>query len=150
MLVTRIFVPYNSTELSKKAFKKALKIAKENNASIAVVMFLNEESFWEGTGFWGEMGKFCDDVVDEFRFNRDIVNLYKECHDAKVPFWEDIVYSESPEKGIIQFAKINKIDLIVMGSRGRKGWTKKILGSVSEKVQKMKLPCKLIIVENNS
>ncbi len=147
-MITRIFVPYDSTEPSNKAFKKALKIAKANKASIAAVMFLKDESFSERLGLVsGYLGKFIEDVTDEFFFNGDIVKLYKECHDAKVPFWQDIVYSASPEKGIVQFAKVNKIDLIVMGRRGRKGWTKKILGSISAKVKKMKLPCKLMIVE---
>ena len=56
-----------------------------------------------------------------------------------------IIESDSITKALISFAKSKKIDLIVMGSSGRGGFDKVLLGSVSSGVmQKAKCPVLII------
>jgi len=47
---------------------------------------------------------------------------------------EAIVVDDSPARAIIETAKNMKADLIIMGTHGRSGWKRAILGSVTEAV----------------
>jgi nucleotide-binding universal stress UspA family protein len=51
-----------------------------------------------------------------------------------VPFSFKIKQGSNPVKEIINFATSYKCDLIVLGSHGRTGWSKLILGSVANGV----------------
>ena len=53
--------------------------------------------------------------------------------DAEVPVVSELV-SDAPYDGIIEYARANDIDLIVMGTHGRTGVDRYLLGSVTEKV----------------
>lgn len=53
--------------------------------------------------------------------------------DAEIPVTSEIV-SGSPYKQILTYADDNEIDLIVMGTHGRTGLDRYLLGSVTERV----------------
>ncbi len=53
---------------------------------------------------------------------------------AGVPFEGVVVKSPSPHKAIIEAAKKQKCDAIVIASHGHKGLTGLVLGSVTQKV----------------
>jgi len=48
-----------------------------------------------------------------------------------IPFHSKIKQGTSPVKEIINFTKTHRFDLIVMGSHGRTGFKKLVLGSVA-------------------
>jgi nucleotide-binding universal stress UspA family protein len=52
----------------------------------------------------------------------------------------------APEAGIIQQAIKNEVDLIIMGSYGRTGWKKLLMGSVTERVIGQ-APCPILVVK---
>jgi nucleotide-binding universal stress UspA family protein len=52
----------------------------------------------------------------------------------------------SPQKEILQFAGEEAVDLIVMGSHGRTGISRLLMGSVAEAVMR-KAPCPVLIVK---
>ena len=58
----------------------------------------------------------------------------------------DILISNSTVKEIVTYAKSKKVDLIVMGSHGRTGLNKLILGSVANGVSQM-VHCPILIVK---
>ena len=59
----------------------------------------------------------------------------------KIAMTSKIFVTDSTVKRIISFTKSNKIDLIVMGSHGRTGINKLILGSIANGViQSSKIP----------
>lgn len=49
--------------------------------------------------------------------------------------------------GIVQYAKDEGVDLIVLGTHGRSGWSHLLLGSVAEKVLRM-APCPVLTVRH--
>jgi nucleotide-binding universal stress UspA family protein len=53
---------------------------------------------------------------------------------AGVPFTSLVVAARSPHEGIIAAAKKRKCDVIFMGSHGRRGLSRLIMGSVTQKV----------------
>ena len=74
-------------------------------------------------------------------YNRYIEKLEKSAKKTNISFKFQIIKSSSTVNTIVTFAKSRKYDLIVMGSHGRTGLDKLILGSVANGVvQKSKCP----------
>ena len=67
---------------------------------------------------------------------RSMLDILKEMEDTKTKFRAEIL--EDPfskvENAIIKFAENENVDLIVMGSRGRSGFKRTLLGSVASAV----------------
>jgi nucleotide-binding universal stress UspA family protein len=83
-----------------------------------------------------------DDVLEEKRMEakkwlevieRSMSDAWKETGNTKVMFRSEII--EDPfskvEKAIVEFAEKENVDLIIMGSRGRSGFRRTLLGSVA-------------------
>ncbi len=56
-----------------------------------------------------------------------------------------LVTSESPAREIAEYANKNKMDLLVIGTHGRSGLTRLLIGSVAEKVVRL-APCPVLTV----
>lgn len=54
--------------------------------------------------------------------------------EAGIPAEEIVVEAESPYEGILQVAEERKADVIVMGTHGRTGLVRAVIGSVADKV----------------
>lgn len=59
---------------------------------------------------------------------------------------ETVVLDGKPAAQIVQFAEENKIDLIVIGTQGKRGLERLLLGSVAEQVIRT-APCKVLVVK---
>lgn len=144
MAITKILVPIDGSAQSLKAFRTALNIAKNNNAKINVLTCLEKDD----VGAW---------YIDK-RTNKKIMNdakkfakgflskLEKPANDANVPISLNILETKSTSNQIITFSNSKKIDLIVIGSHGRGGFNKFLLGSVSNKVSQI-AKCPVMIVK---
>ncbi len=63
------------------------------------------------------MKEFAEDLgIDEEDFTMNIFNYYTE------------------EEGILTFAEENKADMIMLGTHGRKGFSRFMMGSIAENV----------------
>jgi nucleotide-binding universal stress UspA family protein len=58
-----------------------------------------------------------------------------------------MVTSESPAREIARYASDHKVDLLVIGTHGRSGITRLLIGSVAEKVVRM-APCPVLTVHH--
>ena len=58
-----------------------------------------------------------------------------------------IVTAAEPAEAIVQYAKEHNVDLIVMGTHGRHGFTHVFMGSVAERVVRM-APCPVLTVRH--
>lgn len=52
---------------------------------------------------------------------------------SKVPYAVELVWGD-PARSIVEMARRRRCDLIVMGTHGRSGWDRLVMGSVAEKV----------------
>lgn len=59
---------------------------------------------------------------------------------------ETVTLEGKPAAEITRFAAENKIDLIVIGTRGKRGFERLLLGSVAEQVVRSS-PCKVLVVK---
>lgn len=144
MAITKILVPVDGSTYSLKAFRIALDIAKNNNAKIHVLTCLEKED----VGAWYIDKRTNKKIMnDAKKFAKDFLSkLEKPAKDANIPISLNILETKSISNQIITFSNSNKIDLIVIGSHGRGGFNKFLLGSVSNKVSQM-AKCPVMIVK---
>ena len=71
----------------------------------------------------------------------------RKAEDKKIPFSSEIIEGlVSAEATIVDYAESHEIDLIVVGTRGRTGFSKVLLGSVASRVVEY-APCSVIVVK---
>ena len=144
MSITKILVPIDGSKHSLKAFRVALDIAKNNNAKINVLTCLEKED----VGAWYIDKRTNKKIMsDAKKFAKDFLSkLEKPAADVNIPISLNILETKSASNQIITFSNSKKIDLIVIGSHGRGGFNKFLLGSVSNKVSQM-AKCPVMIVK---
>ena len=144
MLFTNILVPYDGSSNAIHAFKVALDMAKKYDSKITLVTCLEIDFRAPWYGYDSRVGKTIMKQQKEAA-KKHISKLELIAKKAKASFNSEIVITKSIVKTIVDFSKSHKIDLIVMGSHGRKGFDKLLLGSVANGVsQKVKCPVLII------
>ena len=143
MAITKILVPIDGSKHSLKAFRAALDIAKNNNAKISVLTCLEKED----VGAWYIDKRTNKKIMSDAKnFAKDFLSkLEKPAADANIPISLNILETKSTTNQIITFSNSKKVDLIVIGSHGRTGLNKMILGSVANSItQKVKCPIMVV------
>lgn len=64
----------------------------------------------------------------------DAIQYAKQVAEDKEIDYEGVVVEGDPVRAILEFAKQNKVDLIIMGTLGKGGLERFLLGSVTDKV----------------
>jgi nucleotide-binding universal stress UspA family protein len=76
-----------------------------------------------------------------------IDEVRKKAEEKKIPFRSEIIEGlVSAEATIVDYAESHQIDLIVVGTRGRTGFSKVLLGSVASRVVEY-AHCSVIVVK---
>ena len=140
---SRIAVPYDDSELSKKALDTAIILAKQDERIeldvITVVSIPTKVVYY---------GVYSDSRVREAHFNtaKEMLDGIKEKLKGLPNKTRTLVLEGNPAYMIVDFIKQNNSDLIVMGSRGLSGIQEMFLGSVSHHVVQ-KSSCPVFIVK---
>ena len=129
MMYKKILVPTDGSEFAKKAQHHALFLANVTGAEIVAVS-VTENNFVNGLPLDDEvyllnqvLKERSEENLEEFdRLNED---------DLKITH---VIKEGSPAKCILEVAKEEDVDLIVMGSSGKSGFDRFIMGSVADKV----------------
>lgn len=146
MLFRNILVPYDGSKYSLHAFKVALDTAQRYDSKITVLTCLAKPVY---RGVWYQDSRYTKAVLKkEEKAARE--NISKMIEPMKkrtdVPITFKIVPTVSVANQIASFAKSHKMDLVVMGSHGRTGFDKALLGSVVQGVSQ-KVHCPIMIVK---
>ena len=128
MVFSKILVPTDGSEYTKAAILKAVELAKVTNSAITALYVLDKTIF---------VNMPLDSAVTNTytllkKEGESAVSFVKEtCEQNGVPC--DVLIGEgSPVKFIVESSK--DYDLIVMGTLGRTGFSKLMMGSVAERV----------------
>lgn len=144
MMFQNILVPVDLSNQSIRAFKVALDIAKKYNSKIIILTCIekniSDQWYFELAINPQLLKKQSKDVKKHFEKLESIAKKNNVSVKSK------ILTSRSPTNTIVTFAKSKKIDLVVMGSHGRTGFDKLILGSVANGVSQM-VHCPILIVK---
>jgi len=144
MGIKTILVPFDGSECSLSAFKIATEMTKKFNSKLTAVTVIPE--------FYHTRSLYANVRYEEIllKGQRDSANsaLSKIQTNAKkqgIDIATDVLESNSVVKQIVSFAKSKKFDLIIMGTHGRTGWSKLILGSVANGVSQ-RVDCHVFLV----
>ena len=142
--IKKIMVPTDGSDTSKEAMVYAGALANAFHASITILIVADDQYLdWIGPAhFTIEMMKQIEEnsieqarkVLDDFEVDSSLKNVKKEIRQG-IPFQE-----------IIDYAKNEQMDMIVMGTHGRKGVSHMMMGSVAEKVVRL-APCPVLTVK---
>jgi len=130
MTFKNILVPYDDSECSLHAFKIATEIAKKFNSKLTAVTVIPK--YYHTSGFYTN-AKFDEILLKE---QRDLANSALSKVDSiankqGIKLVKYVLESNAVVKTLVTFSKSGKFDLIVMGTHGRTGWSKLIIGSVA-------------------
>ena len=130
----RILVPTDGTERSANAVKGAAGFAKALGAEIVLVTVIEPYSYTNLSEYRPETIEQYDERVTADAEER-LDFAQRLCKDMGVETVRtEMVKSFSPAEAIIELAKLNHCDLILMASHGRKGIAAVLLGSETQKV----------------
>ena len=126
----RILVPTDGSAGTRRAIEHAIDLADAHDATIHGLYVVNTASYasfsteatWEGIG---------DMLQDEGEHAVDEIASLAEARGVEV---ETAVLNGSPSTEIVRYAEREGCDLIVMGTHGRGGIDRLLLGSVAERV----------------
>lgn len=143
--VRRILVPFDNSPHSTRSFGAALDMAKNRDASIVVISVIQEEikKSWVNDTPTREknMTKNSNVILKD-----GIRKLQSQAQKLGIGFDSTIVSSASIAETIISFASTNKIDLVVMGTRGKGMPKEMMLGRVSTDVA-LNAHCPVLLVK---
>jgi nucleotide-binding universal stress UspA family protein len=132
-MFTKMLVATDGSQLSIDAALRAIPLAKKAGAS-AVVIFVQDTYPYAGIGEANVVGM--QDYIGAVRAEgtRGIDQVRAAAQEAGVSVETLVVEDHLPARGIVDAAANCGADLIVMGSHGRSGIAKLMLGSVAAKV----------------
>ena len=129
MMHKKILVPTDGSEFAKKAQKHALFLANVSGAEIFAVS-VTENNFVNGLPLDEEVKQLNEMLKERSEENLKEFDKLNE-NDLKI---NHVIREGSPAKVILEVANEENIDLIVMGSSGKSGFDRFIMGSVADKV----------------
>ena len=128
-----ILVPVDGSSTSLLAVAKAAELAKAFNSDVTAVYVVDPYPFTGvGADFAYGQAQYLSAATAEADTALNAVKQQME--QAGIPVKTLVGEGHSVHDGVMQAAEATEADLIVMGSHGRKGLEKLVLGSVTQRV----------------
>ena len=139
-----ILVAFDSSGFSNRAFKNALDIAVPNSSKVTVVTVVTG-TYQPSVGF---SMKYSKELLEKHTkiLNKIFKKLSAEAKKRQLSLSFKILHDPSVSKAILNYVNSRKFDLIVIGSHGRTGLNKILLGSVANDVAH-KAKCSVMVVK---
>lgn len=121
----KIICAIDDSPLAESVFDAGYELAKQLNAEFALASVINPGPTSDGID------------VETLRayLKNDIIGLYEQLLTKKGnPKIQKFIENGDPKKQIVTIAKEWHADLIVIGSHGRSGFTRALMGSIAEGV----------------
>jgi nucleotide-binding universal stress UspA family protein len=132
MQFRHILAPTDFSEYSKQAIASALELAKKFGAKLTILHVIELPPYpVEGYVPPSLSATFMDDL--ERQATTDLAQLVPEAEAANVEVARVIAVG-TPYRKIIDTAEAEQVDLIVMATAGRTGFSHLVMGSIAERV----------------
>ena len=143
MEIRHILAPVDFSAYSKKAVEVALMLAKAFGAKLSLLHVVEPPPYpIEG---YAPSGAAADLLTDlEEQASQELAQWLPEAQTAGVPVARYVVIG-SPYRKIIDTAEAEQVDLIVMATAGRTGFSRLVMGSVAERVVRTS-PCPVLTI----
>jgi len=145
--MAKILYPTDFSELSTYALRYALSFAHAYQAKLHCLHVVDEAyQYWTAMGPNSvPVGPATEDILQSARKEMDSFAA-EHFKDIEVEVITDVVLGR-PFMEIIQYARKQCIDLIVLATHGRTGLSHVLLGSVAERVVR-KAPCPVLTIRH--
>ncbi|QLK26523.1 universal stress protein [Natrinema zhouii] len=123
----RILVPVDGSDSATVALDHALEIASDHDAPVTLLYVADTNEL--------SQTRIGTDVVDVLEHEGDeiVSDARERAADSDAPVTTDIVQGV-PHEAIVDYAETKDVDLIAMGTHGRDGLERYVVGSVAEQV----------------
>lgn len=141
VMFEKILIATDGSERNQPAVKKGLELARESGSTVYAVYVVDDVMITSA-----EAGVITGDLYMTLKEEGEqaLENIKQIAGGQKV---ETYLLSGRPAKVITDFAVKNNVDLIVVGSQGKTGLKRLVLGSVAESVLRM-ADCMVLVVKN--
>ncbi|SRR5581483_92989 len=131
-----ILIPTDGSELSEKAVRAGVSMAKTLGAKItALHVYPTVFALYYGELAWTDDRLQMDlRETAQKEGNKFLEHVQSLADAARVPCERILLENENPWRGIIETAERKVCDLIVMAAHGRRGFSALVLGSETNKV----------------
>lgn len=149
-LFKHIICPFDNSEFAKKALDYGGSLAQNDGAKLTVLYVMVNPFVFEGGNPILSNNVLAVDLLDKMRVDErtQLSNASQQLNEKYPKLEIDIVLIENNEisEAIKKYQESVAADLIVMGSHGRKGIKRFLLGSVAEAVLR-DIDCPVLIVK---
>jgi nucleotide-binding universal stress UspA family protein len=130
----KILFPIDFSECSEQVFPNALQMAETFGAQLYLLFVARDISYWTTIDVSPDL--LINTVAEVARAGEKKMEAF--CHKNLRDFsnYETRVVAGNPAEEIVKYADDHGIDLIVMGTHGRKGLERTFMGSVADHVIK--------------
>lgn len=148
--IKKILCPVDFSDLSEETLEIAVQMAEKFGAAFHIIYVLPRPNFYDWT-LTGMSNILIDDWFDKTKTEvqkkiKIIIDQIQKDYPFLDATWE-ISDKMDPVEGILEAAKIKSSNLIIMGSHGRKGVNRILMGSVAESILRQ-APCAVMIYKN--
>lgn len=133
MAYQKILVAIDDSEISANVIQQAAQLAKALNSQITLVQVMTLDPYLADA--YLRMGQ-SNELIERVRsyVQENLTKAQKQFKELGQTVATQVVEGFSVHEEIIKAAQNLEVDLIIMGSHGRTGFKKFILGSVAQKV----------------
>jgi len=137
----KILIPTDGSKTAEHAVEQGIKLAQALDATVYGLYVIDISAFAgiPTEAIWESMRGLLENEG-----NKSLKVVENLASSMKVKY-KILLREGVPSEDIIKFAKEEGIDLIVMGTAGRRGLDRLLLGSVTEKVVRTS-PCPVLVI----
>ena len=141
-LLKRILIPTDGSDTSMRAAEFAIKIAKHFESEIVAIYVIDRVILEEIAKIHERQG-----LEDEIKRKAErCLNYIVKSAEKKGLKARSILVEGQPHDQIVRHAESLKADMIIMGSKGRRGMNRILIGSVAERVIEY-APCPVLVIK---
>ncbi len=141
--VRHILCPVDFSESSKRALKNALTMARRFKSELTILAVCELQG---STWFTSEKDKEQENEL-RYTLHREEFDSFLKEFDLTNLNWTKEIPKGNPAKEILSAISRKMIDLLIMGTAGRTGLNRMIMGSVTEKVVR-EVPCSFLTLKS--
>jgi nucleotide-binding universal stress UspA family protein len=143
-MARRILHPSDFSTASRAALRKAIETAKSSRAELLIAHVMSPVVPVPGDGYVSP--QLYDQLASSSRVwaQRRLDAVVAQAKKARVRA-KGFLLEGAPSEEIVRFARARRVELIVIGTHGRKGLAKLFVGSVAERVVAA-APCPVLTV----
>lgn len=128
-----LLVPVDGSLTSRHVVEKAIAIAQAFKSAVTLIYVIDPYAFTGvGTDFSYGQAEYLSAAIAEA--NEALKTAKQACQDHGIEVTASVVEGHAVYRGILETAESVHADLLVMGSHGRRGLEKLVLGSVTAQV----------------